>query len=167
MIHYRAEWLAAGKGAFGKRSLRLTPILFSGLLILSLLMISNPGVSASSLRRDVQATGTTLAMVRAGGAGLYDDSGRLLLDLPGGATLKVGGRTSDAHWFYGSTRDGMTGWVSSAAVVIFGASRVHVREGFHGARGSGRPHSQPPPLPRPAVANRLPLGGRARIRQQA
>ncbi len=101
--------------------------MLGGLLILSLFMIPAGGVSAGSLHPD---TGTTLAMVRAGGAGLYDGSGVLIVDMPGGTTLKISGRTSDNRWFYGSNKTGATGWVSSAGVVIFGVSNVPVREGF-------------------------------------
>ena len=57
--------------------------------------------------------------------------GQLLLDLPSGAAVKVSGRTADNRWFYGSTKDGTTGWVSAANVLIFGVSNVPEREGFH------------------------------------
>ena len=71
-------------------------------------------------------------MVRAGGASLVDDAGKLLLDLPMGAAVKVSGRTSGNDWFYGSTKDGTTGWISAANVLIFGVSNVPERKGFTG-----------------------------------
>jgi hypothetical protein len=111
------------------RSRRLVPIVLKGLLVVSLLMAPASGVSARSLgplpaARDRLSTGTTLAVVRAGGASLVDDAGKLLLDLPMGAAVKVSGRTSGNDWFYGSTKDGTTGWISAANVLIFAVSNA-------------------------------------------
>ncbi len=118
-------------------SRRLVSVVLQGLLVVSLLVVSASGVAARSLNpvstaRDKLSTGTTLAVVRAGGTGMYDDIGKLLLDLPMGTAVKVNGRTSDNQWFYGSTRDGATGWVSAAGVLIFGVRNVPEREGFAG-----------------------------------
>ena len=120
------------------RSRRLLSATLQGLLVVSLLLVSASGVAARSLSplpsaRDNLSTGSTLAVVRAGGTSLYDDAGKLLLDLPMGAAFKVSGRTSDNQWFYGSTRDGATGWVSAAGVLIFGVRNVPEREGFAGS----------------------------------
>ena len=119
------------------RSRRLAPIVLKSLLVVALLMAPASGVSARSLSpvpaaRDRLSTGTTLAVVRVGGASLVDDAGKLLLDLPMGAAVKVSGRTSGNDWFYGSTKDGTTGWISVANVLIFGVSNVPEREGFTG-----------------------------------
>ena len=95
------------------------------------------------LHRATAASGTTLAVVRAGGASLYDDAGQPLLELPAGAPLRVDGRTSDNRWFHGAARDGTAGWASADALVIFGVSNVPVREGF----------SAPAPKTPPAVTS--------------
>ena len=125
----RRELYASG------RSRRLAPIALKSLLVVVLLVAPASGVSARSLSpvpaaRDRLSTGTTLAVVRAGGASLVDDAGKLLLDLPMGAAVKVSGRTSGNDWFYGSTKDGTTGWISAANVLIFGVSNVPERAGF-------------------------------------
>ena len=126
----------------GKRfvsDLRIRGLLFpvlSALLVVSCLLVAAGGVSARSVSPAVPAldqssTGTTtLAVVRAAGAGLYDEAGKLILDLPAGAAFRVSGRSPDNRWFYGAAQDGTAGWVSSAALVIFGINSVPVREGF-------------------------------------
>ncbi len=114
----------------GRRRCGLLSGVLGALLIVSLLGTSSGSASAGSLARDGLLTGTTLAVVRAGGVGLYDDGGQFLRELPISATVKVSGRTADNLWFYGSIRDGATGWVSSADVVIFGVKNVPERGGF-------------------------------------
>lgn len=150
MTHHRASW--PGAGASGRRGRRLAPLLFGSLLILSLLVIPACGVSASShhpapAAQDARDTGTTLAMVRAGGATLYDDSGAVIAELAGGATLKISGRTSDNGWFYGAAKDGPTGWTRSTDVVIFGASNVGVRNGPRIEPAAASPTAQPTRAP--------------------
>ncbi len=76
------------------------------------------------------STGTTLAVTRAAGATVYDDTGAVLRELPSGVAFKVSGRTGDNGWFYGTTRDGATGWISAAELLIFGVSKVAERPGF-------------------------------------
>ena len=100
-------------------------------------------VSPAALAQGHRVSGTTLAVVRGGGASLYDDAGQSLLALPAGAPLRVDGRTSDNRWFHGAARDGTAGWASSDALVIFGVSSVPVREGF----------SAPAPKTPPAVTS--------------
>ncbi len=114
----------------GRRRCGLLSGVLCALLIVSLWGATSGGVSAGSLTRDGLSTGTTLAVVRAGGVGLYDDGGQLLRELAMGAAVKVSGRTVDNRWFYGSIKDGTTGWVSSASVVIFGVKNVPERGGF-------------------------------------
>jgi Tol biopolymer transport system component/uncharacterized protein YraI len=114
---------------------RLIPILFSTVLILSFLWVSSGSISAASLAPTISvqgmpSTGTTLAVARAGGASLYDETGKLAVELSSGTALKVTGRTPDNQWFFGSTRDGASGWASASQLVIFGVSNVPVREGF-------------------------------------
>ncbi len=113
----------------------LVPLVFSALLVISSFWVSVGGVSARSISPAVPAlgqgaTGTTLAVVRTGGASLYDASGKPILDLPAGTALHVSGRSPDNRWFYGATRDGTTGWANSAGLLIFGVNNVPVREGF-------------------------------------
>ena len=125
----RQRPFAAGSGR------RPLPFVLGSLLILSFWIASAGRVSARSLdpappARAGLSTGTTLAVARATGASLYDISGKLVLDLPGGTALKVSGRTADNRWFYGATKDGTAGWVSAAGVVIFGVSNVPERAGF-------------------------------------
>ncbi len=117
------------------RRRRQIPILLSTVLILSFLWVSSGSISAASLARTISvqglpSTGTTLAVARAGGASLYDETGKLAVELPSGTALKVTGRTPDNQWFFGTTRDGASGWASASQLVIFGVSNVPVREGF-------------------------------------
>ncbi len=85
-------------------------------------------------------SGTTLAVTRAAGATLYDDTGAVLRELPSGVAFKVSGRTADSRWFYGATRDAAAGWISAAELLIFGVSKVAERPGF-------TPPTQPPTAP--------------------
>ncbi len=96
----------------------------SGLLVACLLLALAP---VGHVAAD---TGTTLAVTRAAGATLYDDTGAVLRELPSGVAFKVSGRTADSRWFYGATRDGATGWMSADEVLIFGVSKVAERAGF-------------------------------------
>ena len=78
------------------RTRGLLPLLLSALLVVSILLISSRGVSAGSVSPaapalDQRSTGTTLAVVRAAGASLYDESGEPILDLPAGAALRRSG----------------------------------------------------------------------------
>jgi uncharacterized protein YraI len=107
----------------------------AALLVAFVICLSAAGASARSVSPAAPAlgqhsTGTTLAVVRSGGANLYDASGKPLLDLPAGVAFRVSGRTPDNRWFYGATRDGKAGWASADALVIFGVNSVPVREGF-------------------------------------
>ena len=113
----------------------LLSLVFSALLVMASLCVPGGGVSAGSVSPAAPAqghrsSGTTLAVVRAGGASLYDDAGQSILELPAGAPLRVDGRTSDNRWFHGAAKDGTAGWASADALVIFGVSNVPVREGF-------------------------------------
>ena len=124
----------AGPGV-GMRRRSLLPPAFSAFLVAFLICVSVGTSAAGSVSPAVPAqghrsSGTTLAVVRGGGASLYDDAGKPLLELPAGAPLRVDGRTSDNRWFHGAARDGTAGWASSDALVIFGVSNVPVREGF-------------------------------------
>ncbi|MDQ1300471.1 MAG: hypothetical protein QG637_389, partial [Chloroflexota bacterium] len=84
------------------------------------------------------AAGSTLGVARAGGASLYDDTGKPILELPAGAALKVTGRTADSRWVFGATRDGTAGWTDPARLVIFGVTYLPVREGFTAPAAQGR-----------------------------
>jgi len=122
---------------------RQASIALSVLFVVALVLLSVSAVSASSPRVPPSgqawlSTGATLAVVRAGGASLYDDGGQVVLELPMGAAVKVIGRTADNAWFYGSTRDGVAGWVSAASVLIFGVRHVPERQGFSGPPGAGK-----------------------------
>jgi Tol biopolymer transport system component len=99
-------------------------------VLLTALVPAGDALARSVTAAPVEAASTTLAVVRASGASLYDDAGRLLRDLPMGAAFKVSGRTADARWFYGATKEGATGWVSAASVLIFGVRNVPERTGF-------------------------------------
>ena len=150
MTHHRAPW--PGAGASGRRGLRLAPMMLGSLLILFLLVIPACGVSASSshpapVAQGARDTGTTLAMVRAGGAALYDDSGAVIAELPSGTTLKISGRTSDNRWFYGAAKDGPAGWTRSTGIVIFGVNNVAVRNGPRIEPAAASPTAQPAPAP--------------------
>lgn len=128
----------ATQGSGGSR--RLVPIVLACLIVVALLVVPASGVSAKSLSpiaRGWLSTGTTLAVVRAGGASLLDDAGRVVLDLPMGVALKVSGRTPDNRWLYGATRDGTAGWISADSVLIFGVDNVSEREGFAGPAPAG------------------------------
>jgi Tol biopolymer transport system component/uncharacterized protein YraI len=121
----------------GSGSRRLVTSALKALIVVSLLLAPAAGVSARTLSplpaaRAWLSTGTTLAVVRAGGASLLDDAGQIVVDLPMGAAVKVSGRTADNRWFYGATRDGATGWVSADSVLIFGVENVPERGGFAG-----------------------------------
>ena len=132
----------------GMRERSLLPLVFTAFLVAFLTCASVGSSAAGSVSPAVpaqghRASGTTLAVVRAGGASLYDDAGQPILELPAGAPLRVDGRTSDNRWFHGAARDGAAGWASSDALVIFGVSNVPVREGF----------SAPVPKTPPAVTS--------------
>ena len=132
MPHDRVDGRAGpGVGVHGRS---LPSLVFSALLVAFLICVSVGSSAAGSVGPAVpaqghRASGTTLAVVRAGGASLYDDGGALL-ELPAGAPLRVDGRTSDNRWFHGAARDGTVGWASVDALVIFGVSNVPLREGF-------------------------------------
>jgi len=150
MTHHRAPWLDVG--AAGRRSLPLAPVMLGSLLILSLSAIPARVVSASPshpapLAQDAPGAGTALAMVRAGGAALYDDSGAVIAELASGATLKVNGRTSDNRWFYGTAKDGPAGWARSTDLVIFGTNSVAVRNGPRIEPAGASPTAQPTSAP--------------------
>ena len=139
----------------GRSRRRWTPLVLTGSLLLAVFIASFGIASARPLDpapalREAASTGTTLAVVRACGASLYDDAGQPLRDLAAGAAVKVSGRTADAQWFYGATRDGATGWVSAANVLIFGVANVPERAGFT------PPVTAQPALAAPAVATGTP-----------
>lgn len=113
-----------------RRKRGLLPGVLAALLIVLLFSAAPGSVSAGAPTRAELAAGATLAVVRAGGAGLYDAGGQLLRELAMSTAVKVSGRTADNLWFYGSIKDGTTGWVSSASVVIFGVKNVPERGGF-------------------------------------
>jgi Tol biopolymer transport system component len=126
------------------RGRSLLPLVFTAFLIAFLICVSVGSSAAGSLSpaapaQGHRASGTTLAVVRGGGASLYDDAGQPLLELPAGAPLRVDGRTPDNRWFHGAARDGTAGWASADALVIFGVSSVPIREGF------SAPASKTPP----------------------
>jgi TolB protein len=134
-------------------------VLFSILLSLALFWTLTGGVSAGSVSPSVpaqipRATGTTLAVARTGGAGLYDAAGKLLLELPAGSALRVSGRTSDSLWFYGVTREGATGWAGADTLLIFGVANVPIREGFIAPAAAAAATSDP----RPAGVTPTPTG---------
>lgn len=109
--------------------------LLGAVLILSFLWASSGSVAAAPLSvraspQGLSASGSTLAVARAGGAALYDAAGKPAAELPGGTALRVTGRTADNQWFFGATRAGATGWVNASQLVIFGVKDVPVREGF-------------------------------------
>ncbi|MCX6030445.1 MAG: SH3 domain-containing protein [Chloroflexi bacterium] len=103
------------------------PIMLCVLLIAAFL-----GGSAGSVAAMAPAPpkGSTLAVVRGGGASLYDATGKSVRDLPSGAVFRVTGRSADSQWLNGATTDGATGWVSAARLVIFGVKMLPVRAGF-------------------------------------
>jgi Tol biopolymer transport system component/uncharacterized protein YraI len=154
MPHDRVDSRAGpGVGMHGRSRL---PLVFTAFLIAVLFCVSVGSASAGSISPAASAqghrsSGTTLAVVHAGGASLYNDAGQPILELPAGAPLRVDGRTSDNRWFHGATRDGTAGWASSDALVIFGVSNVPVREGF----------SAPAPKTPPAVASGATAAGAA------
>ena len=146
MPHDRVD-SRAGPGV-GMRGRSLLPLVFTAFLVAFLICVSVGSSAAGSVSpaapaQGHRASGTTLAVVRAGGASLYDDAGQPILELPAGAPLRVDGRTSDNRWFHGAARDGTAGWASADALVIFGVSNVPVREGF----------SAPAPKTPPAVTS--------------
>jgi len=114
----------------------------SGLLVACLLLALAP---VGHVAAD---TGTTLAVTRAAGATLYDDTGAVLCELPSGVAFKVSGRTADSRWFYGTTRDGATGWIGADELLIFGVSKVAERPGFTSP-------AQPPTAPAAESAEAL------------
>ena len=133
MPHDRVD-SRAGPGV-GVRGRSLPSLVFSALLVAFLICVSGGSSAAGSVgpaapAQGHRSSGTTLAVVRAGGSSLYDDGGQPLLELPAGAPLRVDGRTADNRWFHGSARDGTAGWASADRLVIFGVSNVPVREGF-------------------------------------
>ena len=151
MPHDRVD-SRAGPGV-GMRGRSLLPLVFTAFLVAFLICVSAGSSAAGSVSPAAPAqghrsSGTTLAVVRAGGASLYDDAGQPLLELPAGAPLRVDGRTSDNRWFHGAARDGTAGWASADALVIFGVSNVPVREGFSApasqnpTRGDVRRHAR-------------------------
>ena len=132
----------------GMRERSLLPLVFTAFLVVFLICVSVGSSAAGSVSPTApaqghRASGTTLAVVRAGGASLYDDGGQPLLELPAGAPLRVDGRTSDNRWFHGASKDEVVGWASADKLVIFGVSNVPVREGF----------SAPAPKTPPAVTS--------------
>lgn len=114
----------------GSNRRRLMCSLLGALLIVSLLLAAPGYALAGSPMHPDLSRGVTLAVVRVGGAGLYDDGGQPLRDLAPSTAIKVSGRTADTLWFYGSLKDGASGWVRAADVVIFGVKNVPERGGF-------------------------------------
>ncbi len=114
----------------GSNRRRLMCSLLGVLLIVSLLLAA-PGyaLAASSMRPELTG-GVTLAVVRVGGASFYDAGGQPLRNLALSTAIKVSGRSADTLWFYGSLKDGASGWVQAADVVIFGVRNVPERGGF-------------------------------------
>ena len=132
----------------GIRGRSLLPLVFTAFLVVFLICVSAGSSSAGSVSPAAPAqghrsSGTTLAVVHAGGASVYDDAGQPILELPAGAPFRVDGRAPDNRWFHGAARDGTAGWASSDALVIFGVSNVPIREGF----------SAPAPKTPPAVTS--------------
>lgn len=129
------------------------------LVAVSMVMLPASVVSANShtpapVDLGRPSSGATLAVVHAGGAPLYDETGQVLLELPMGAAVKVSGRSPDNAWFYGTTRDGMTGWVSADRVLIFGAEHLPERGGFAGpapAASAANPSSEKADAPAGAI----------------
>ncbi len=141
MAHPRAQRRAAG------------PALLGGLLLFCLLLAAPGDVAASPVLRTEQVrqqASTTLAVVRTGGATLFDTSGMALLTLPGGAKFRVSGRTPDGSWFYGTTVDGTAGWVDRRQLTIFGAGSLPTRQGFS-PPAVATPEPAPQPTPQPAA----------------
>jgi uncharacterized protein YraI len=81
-----------------------------------------------------------LAIVGAGGAGLYDaPGGEAATSLPAGTVLTAVGRTADSLWVVVYRADGSAGWVEAGQVVLFGVDELPVMIDGGGAAPAGQP----------------------------
>lgn len=108
--------------------------LLSGLLILILLLgLPTPALAANAQASVVRvvaaagAAGGTLAVVRAGGAGLHKTpGGEAAQALVMGAALTAIGRNADSSWIFVSTKGGENGWIPAERLVVFGLKYLPV-----------------------------------------
>lgn len=119
----------------GVRGRGVVPLVFCALLTVALFWPLTGYAATASLvpmarLQETLLASQTLAVIRAGGADLYDAVGQAIGKLPAGAALDVTGRSSDSQWYYGSDRNGATGWVSVTQIVIFDADSLPARTDF-------------------------------------
>ena len=78
----------------------------------------------------IGGAGSVVAVVRGGGAQLYDrPDGAQLADLPTGTALTVWGRSADSRWLVVTSVGGDAGWVLAASVVAFNLESLPVLDG--------------------------------------
>ena len=102
----------------------------------------------------VSGQGSLVAVVRGGGAALYDrPNGTETAQLSTGTALTAWGRTADGQWLVVAASSGASGWVQTANVVVFNAEELPVLDattGLPAAPGtetSGEPATAAAPVP--------------------
>lgn len=124
-----ADTYRKSSNLWGAKSARRQISLVLALLLLTTLWLG--ATSAAFAAGDGAAeAGTALAVVRIGGATLFDAAGAPLRDLPANMRLTVHGRSTDGAWLQVATRDGASGWVQKEQMVAFGLSNLPVMTDF-------------------------------------
>ena len=79
----------------------------------------------SASQSPAQQTSDIRAVVRSGGASLLDaPGGNVVAELPVGDNLTAFGRTADSTWTAVRTSNGVTGWVATGGILMFGGSQL-------------------------------------------
>lgn len=82
-------------------------------------LVAVVAVTSDSLGGGQVQQRSTLAVVRGGGAGLYDQpDGTQFEELASGTALFASGRSADGEWLMVTAPSGSVGWVQSVAVVV-------------------------------------------------
>lgn len=74
----------------------------------------------------LQPPPTALGIVRAGAALFEQPNGKVLQQLPAGATLTLTGKAADDIWLAAYTDQGESGWVAANTLALFGAETLTV-----------------------------------------
>jgi uncharacterized protein YraI len=96
--------------------------------------VTTSGASASPAgSSSVSGQGSLVAVVRGGGAALYDQpNGTATSQLSTGTALTAWGRTADGQWLVVAASSGASGWVQTANVVVFNAEELPVLDATTG-----------------------------------
>ena len=102
-----------------------------GLLLVAIILLGTGGsVLATDTVAASPATSGVLAIVRGGGATLYNLAGGAQMELAAGAPLYAQARSDDDNWVQVITADGVSGWVDANRVLMFGLAALPVEDDF-------------------------------------